>query len=239
MQSYTLQAKKRTSHGRKNYAMRAQGEIPAVVYGAIAEPISISVDRPTFVRLFKQAGESSIIELAVEGMSPLHVLIQDIQQDPLRNEAIHADFRAVDMTKKIEAEVKLRFVGESAAIKALGGTLVHPINAVRIRAFPKDLVPYIDVSIESLATFDDAIQIKDLVKSSDIELVGDPQQTVAFVAAPRSDEEMASLNAATVVDVTKVEVAKKKPAKEEGEEAAKDDKAGKAAPEAKAAAPKK
>ncbi len=233
MPTYTLQAKTRDLLGRKTNRLRAEGMVPAVVYGpALSEPKNILIERGAFTRLFKEAGESSIVELALEKGEPLHVLIQDIQQDPLRDEVIHADFRAVDMTKKVETEVKLRFVGESAAVKSLGGTLVHPIEAIKVRALPKDLVNHIDIDISKLTTFDDVIQVKDIAAPAGIELLLGASQTVALVAPPRSEEEMAELDKAVDIDVSKVEVAAKK--KEEPEEGA--EAPSEAAPKAEAPA---
>ena len=220
MQNFTLTAALRTATGRKTYGLRAEGIVPAVVYGAVEKTFAIQMDRGTFIRLYKEAGESSLIELQIEGQKPLHVLIQDIQVDALRGEVIHADFLALDMTKKVETGVKLRFIGESVAIKSLGGILVHPVDEILVRALPKDLPQHIDVDLSALATFEDAVQLKDLAAIPGVEFLGDVNQTVALVAAPRSEEELAELSKAVEVDVTKVEVVAKKKEAEEGEESA-------------------
>lgn len=225
MATQTLQAKKRTLIGRKTYHLRNEGIIPAIVYGTGTEPINIQVVHKEFAKVLKSAGESTIVELSVDGGASLHVLIQDTQSDPLREEFLHADFRAVDMTKKIEAEVKLHFVGESPAVKGLGGTLVRPMDEVRIKALPGDLLSFIEVDISALATFDDMIKVKDLPISKDIEVIEDPEAVVALVAAPRSDAEMDALNKAVEIDVTAVEKVEKKKEDadaEEGKDAKKD-----------------
>lgn len=217
MQTFTLTAAPRTVMGRKTYSLRVEGIVPAVVYGAMEKPLNIQMERNVFVRLYKEAGESSLIELQVDGQkSPMHVLIQDIQVDPLRGEVIHADFRALDMTKKVETGVKLRFIGESAAVKSLGGILVHPVDEIMVRALPKDLPQHIDVDLTKLATFEDAVQLKDIAVISGVEFLANLNQTVALVTPPRSEEELAELSKAVELDVTKVEVVVKK--KEEGEE---------------------
>jgi large subunit ribosomal protein L25 len=209
MTTPTLAASPRVHAGRKTYHLRNEGFIPAVVYGAGIEPKNIQVDRALFTRLFKTAGESTLVELALEGGAPLHVLIQDVQLDPLRDEFTHADFRVVDMTKKTEAEVKLHFVGEAPAVKALGGTLVRTVEEVRVEALPKDLVSFIEVDLSKLVTFEDAIHLKDLSIPAGVEFLDDMEQTVAIVAAPRSEEELADLNKAVEMDVTAVEKVEK------------------------------
>ncbi|OGL94908.1 hypothetical protein A2348_05475 [Candidatus Uhrbacteria bacterium RIFOXYB12_FULL_58_10] len=216
METLTLQAKKRDLIGRKTYHLRNEGVIPAVVYGVGTDPMNIEIVHNEFAKTFKSAGESTIVELAIGDGKAMHVLIQDTQIDPLRGEFIHADFRAVDMTKKIEAEVKLAFVGESPAVKSLGGTLMHPIEEVRVRALPMDLVSHIDVDVSKLVTFEDQILVKDLPVPSGVEILEDEDAMVAGVDAPRSEEELAELDTAVEIDVNAVEKVEKEK-KEEGE----------------------
>jgi len=218
METLTLQAKTRKLIGRKTYQLRNAGIIPAVVYGVGTEPLNIEVAHNEFARMLKTAGESTIVELAIDGGKSLHVLIQDMQTDPLRDEFTHADFRAVDMNKKIEAEVKLAFVGESPAVKSMGGTLVHPLDEIRVRALPRDLVSHVDVDISKLVTFDDQISVKDLPVPEGVEVLEDADATVALVAAPRSEAELAELDKAVEIDVNAVEKVEKEK-KEESENA--------------------
>lgn len=219
METSNLQAKTRTRMGRKTYHLRNEGIIPAVVYGMGMEPLNIEVSHKEFAKVLKSAGESTIVELSVDGAKSLHVLIQDTQTDPLREEFTHADFRMVDMTKKIEAEVKLSFVGESPAVKGLGGTLVHPMSEVRIKALPKDLLSVIEVDISVLATFEDAIHVKDLPIPASVEVIDDVDAVVALVAAPRSEEELAELNKAVEINVETVEKVEKKKAEADEKDA--------------------
>ncbi len=224
----TLAANIRTEKGRKNYLLREQSQIPAVVYGAGFTPMNIRVDRNTFLRVYKEAGESTIIELSVDAKTPVHALIQDYQLDPVRNDVIHIDFRAVDMTREIEAEVALHFVGESVAVKALGGTLVHPFEHLRVRSLPTVLPRFIEVDLSRLTTFEDAIHVEDLVVPDGVKILEEARATVALVAQPRTDAEMAELEAAVEVDVTKIEVTTAKKEEESGAEVAEGDKAEKA-----------
>jgi large subunit ribosomal protein L25 len=189
-----------------------------VIYGPATEPKSVSVDRKALLLAYRAAGESTLVDLSLDGGKPLKVLIQDLQYDPLTSEIIHADFRAVDLTKEITANIKLHFVGEAAAVKELGGTMIHALDEIEVRALPTALVHSIDVDVSKLKTFDETIKVADLVLPSGITLVDDLNETIAVVAPPRSEEELAELNKAVEVDVTAVEVEKKE--KKEEEEAA-------------------
>ncbi len=209
MSVLTLEAQRRTVTGRKTHAMRAEGKVPAVVYGVGTEPQNIVVDRNRFVKTYKDAGESSVVELVVDEKTALHVLIQDYQLDPLRGEVIHIDFRSIDMNKLIEAVVELTFVGESAAVKALGGTFSASHSSVTIKCLPSKLVRNIVVDISKLKTFEDVIRVEDLEVPEGVVIMDDLQGTIAAVSAPRSEEEMASLDSAVNMDVSAVAVEKK------------------------------
>jgi len=213
--SITISAEKRVVIGRDNWKTRAEGFVPAVVYGPAMEPKNVSVDRKALVLAFREAGESTLVDLVVNGDQAVKVLIQDLQFDPMSSEIIHADFRAVDLTKEITAKIKLEFIGESAAVKELGGTLVQALNEIEVRALPQNLVHLIEVDISKLKTFDDTIHISDLTFPTGVAAVDDLGDTVALVTPPRSEEEMAELDKALDIDVNAVEVAKKE--KKEGE----------------------
>ncbi|MCR4313797.1 MAG: 50S ribosomal protein L25 [Candidatus Uhrbacteria bacterium] len=234
MTEHILEAKTRTERGRKTSILRAAGAVPAVVYGSGTQPLNVSVDRNQFVKTYQEAGESSIVELKIDGATPLHVLIQDYQIDPLRTEYTHIDFRSVDMNKEIETEVELEFIGESLAVKALGGTFIPSLETVEIRALPSKLVRSIMVDMSLLATFDDVIRVSDLQVPEGVTILSDAELSIASVEPPRSEEEMKALDEAVEMDVTAVEVAKEKKEGEEGEGGE-----GTAAPDAKATPEKK
>ncbi|MBI5794521.1 50S ribosomal protein L25 [Candidatus Uhrbacteria bacterium] len=225
MNNLTLEAQARTQKGRKTNTLRAQGLVPAVVYGADTQPQSIVIDRNQFAKMYKAAGESSIVELVIDGRNALHVLIHDYQTEPLRDEVTHVDFQSVDMKKEIEAEIQLKFVGESPAVKALGGTLMASLDEVKVRCLPSKLVRDIEVDISKLVTFEDVIRLSDLTIPEGVTIVDDLHLSVASVTAPRSEEELKALDEAVVEDVTAVAVEKKKEEEPvEGAQAAPDEK---------------
>lgn len=215
MSEHILEATTRTEKGRKTEALRAEGLVPAVVYGAGTEPVSVTVDRNAFVKMYNTAGESSLVSLNIDGKDAVKVLIQDYQQDPLTDFVTHADFRAVDMNTPVEAVAKLEFVGESMAVKGLGGTLVKSLTYVTIKALPAKLVAALDVDLALLATFDDVIRAGNLATPEGVEVTSDPNATIASVAAPRTAKQMAALDEKPVEDVASVE----KAAEENKEEA--------------------
>lgn len=215
MEKLTLKAQARELSKKDLAAARAAGKIPAVAYGRGFENQYLLVDSQEFDKLYSAAGESTIVELAIEGKDPIGVIIQDLQKDPLTNKPTHIDFYQVRMDEKIEAEIELNFIGEPKAVKELGGILVKSRDSLAVKCLPGDLVKEIKVDVSDLATFEDIIRIKDLDIPAKIEVLDDENLTIALVTPPRSDEELKSLDEKITEDVTKVEAQNEKPAEEE------------------------
>ncbi|HAI73838.1 MAG TPA: 50S ribosomal protein L25 [Candidatus Moranbacteria bacterium] len=218
MNKVLLEAKARKELGRKTNKGRKEGLIPAVVYGRGIDAKNIWVKLLDFKRLIKKSGESTVIDLKIDGKDDRNVLIYETQKDPVRDNYTHIDFFQVRMDEEIETEVELEYVGEAPAVKELGGVLVKNIDAIEVKCLPADLPSGIEVDISSLKTFEDRICIKDLKISSKVEVSIEPETVVALVAPPRSEEEMSQLEQKVEADVTKVEGVVKETAPVEGEE---------------------
>lgn len=205
MTQFAITAEKRAVCGRKTKTLRADGQVPAVMYGYDIEPTNVTVERNDIEKLYRAAGESSVIELDLAGeKSP--VLIQDLQRDPITDFIVHVDFRRINLKEKVETAIRLELVGISPAVKELGGTLIQSLEEVEVEALPTALVPVIEVDVTVLKTFDDVLRVKDLTIPDGIEIGNDPQAAVASVQPPRSEKEMEALDEAVEADVESVEV---------------------------------
>ena len=106
--------------------VRRAGMIPAVIYGNGAKTEHLEVPVPEFERVFRKAGESTLVTLNITGEPSRTVIIHDIQRHYLTNKFQHIDFFEVKMNEKMTAKVPLVFNGTSLAVKANGGSLVAP-----------------------------------------------------------------------------------------------------------------
>lgn len=183
-----IKASKRVAKKESNKELREKGLLPAVVYGNI-ENQSISINRIEFEKTYLGGGESSLIDLVIDGGETIKVVVKEISKDPIREGIVHADFYAVDMSKKIIAETNLVFVGESRAVKEMAGTLLKNRESLEISCLPGDLLSHIDVDISVLETFEDAIKIKDLKLPEGVESVLDVNELVVSVARPTKEED--------------------------------------------------
>jgi large subunit ribosomal protein L25 len=200
---------------------RRQGLVPAVLYGHGLSSKSIEVDAKKFTKVVRAAGFSSLVNLKLSDGSEHAVLIRDVEHHPLKDAIIHADFYQVRMDEKIEAEVPLAFIGEAAAIKNLGGVLIRNLDTVKVSALPTDLPHNIEVDIASLTDFEKVIRVADIQAPSGVTLDHAPDEVVALVQEPRSEQEIEQLAAEVKEDVEAVEGVKKEEPPAEGEEEAK------------------
>jgi len=230
-----LTATKRDVFGRKTNKGRKEGLIPAVVYGRGIKSESLWVNKLDFERLITKSGESTMIELEIDGKNdPLrrssseasrNVIIYETQEDPVRGNYTHIDFFQVRMDEEIETEVELVFIGEenAPAVKELGGVLVKNMDSVTVKCLPAYLPSEIEVDVTSLNTFEDRITISDLKISDKVEIDLEPETVIALVSPPRSEEELTQLEEKVVEDVTKVEGVVKEASTEEGTEEKKEE----------------
>lgn len=183
--SYQLQAAARELTGKKVQQFRDEKRIPAVVYGFGVENTKLTVPQKDFLTVFSQAGETQIIQLHVENNKPVDVLIKEVQIDPVSGHTIHVDFQAIDASKAVHVYVPIHYVGEAAAVKTGGGSLIKKMYDIHVKCLPKDLVKYVEVDISVLKTFDDIILVRDVKLPENYTSLHDGGEAVATVVAPR------------------------------------------------------
>lgn len=220
-ENFVLEAQPRAITGKKVSQLRRQGLVPVTVYGPKAEPRNMQVPyRPLQLMLLK-AGGTNLIEIKADGKSTT-VLAREVQRDVLRNEILHVDFFALDMSAKIEIDVPVHYINESPAVESKIGILVSGPTVITIETLPSHLISVIDIDISTLVQIGDSIHVRDLNLGPDIAILNDPDEMIVRVSQPaaaRSEEEEAA-EAAAAAETTpgEVEIIKKGKADEEGEE---------------------
>ncbi len=205
----TLTATKRSKADNLD-KVRTNGMVPAVVYGARVENTSISVPSIDFDKVFKEAGESSTIMLALDGKN-IDVLIHDVQVDPVKSHVIHVDFLAIDMNKPVHVTVSLEFTGVAPAEKQGLGSLMKVLHEVEIKALPKDLPHAIPVDISVLETLENQIHVRDIILPNGVEMLTHIDEVVALVAPAKAEK----VEEEKPVDLSAIEVEKKGKKEEE------------------------
>lgn len=193
VQTFSLEAQERTATKKQTKNLRAEGIIPAVVYGREEKPVVIELNRKIFKKIYGEAGTSALIDLKIGDKPSFKVLAHDVQIHPVTAEPVHADFYKVKMDEEIKTEIPLEFFGESNAVKNLDGSLVTNRDNVEVECLPSDLVSEIKVDISVLKTFEDSITVADLKVPQGIKILTEPEEMIALVEEPRSEEELAEL----------------------------------------------
>ncbi|MGH2698718.1 MAG: 50S ribosomal protein L25 [Actinomycetota bacterium] len=224
MAEVKLAAKKRDATGKGPARQtRREGRVPATLYGRGVKPQSIDVNRRDLITAFHtDAGMNVLLELRIDGGTTL-AIARELQRDPVKGTLLHADFVAVDRTQKIEVEVPLHLVGESVGVKS-GGVLEQPHFTLHVRCTVTDVPDGIDADISALE-IGDALRVADLPPVANYTILNDPDEPLAIVAAPISEEELEAMEAEAGVEQEAPEMV--------GEEAEE----GEAPPEAEEAPP--
>jgi large subunit ribosomal protein L25 len=197
----TLAATSRAVTGKAVNHLRKDGLLPAVVFGRGVESTNVSLDAHEFETLRRKTSANTLVDLAIDGKKPRPVLVHGVQLHRVNQRPLHADLFLVRMTEEMVVEVPLVASGESEAVKLNGGTLLHPIENVRVRALPDHLPQSIAYDIASLVTFDDVVHVRDLVIPADVTLLTDGDEIVARVAPPRVEEEVAPTAAEALAEL--------------------------------------
>jgi large subunit ribosomal protein L25 len=188
MEQIELKAEPRQISGKHVKQLRAEGYVPAVLYGSKIKSTPIQIASKPLQKALAQAGGNTLISLQVGDKKPVLALAREVQRDTLRHHILHADFYQVVMTEKITVEVPLVFVGDAPAVKD-GGILVHGLDAVEVQCLPADVPHSIEVDLSSLTEFHSRVAVADLHLPPAVTMLSEPESLVAHIEAPRKAEE--------------------------------------------------
>src|SRR5665811_2367498 len=178
METLVISAQIREQKGRKVNKLRTQGFVPGVVYGYKKETQSIKIDSKEFKKVLRSAGESTLIDLKIGDKEEGKVIISEYQTDPVTDVITHVDLYQVRMDMKITANVPVKFIGESSAIKNDGAILAKSFDVLEIKCLPGNLIHVIEVDLALLEKIDDNIRISDLKLGDEIEILASPDATI-------------------------------------------------------------
>ncbi|KKT28255.1 MAG: hypothetical protein A3F50_02200 [Candidatus Yanofskybacteria bacterium RIFCSPHIGHO2_12_FULL_44_29b] len=212
-QKVELDAQVRAVLGSGVKALRRQGVLPGVLYGKGLESINLQIPLKDFSGVLKSAGESTLVYLNLDGKT-YPTIIHDVVYDPVTDEVLHADFYKVRLDEKIKAMVQASFVGESPAVRDLGGIFIRNVNELEVEALPQDLPHEITVDISNLKNFGDQILVKDIKLESGVKLTASEDEIVGTVQEPITQEQLEK-ELETKTSIEDVEVIEKKKPEDE------------------------
>ncbi|HEX3877898.1 MAG TPA: 50S ribosomal protein L25 [Bryobacteraceae bacterium] len=196
----TVAAEVRASRGKNEaHRTRAAGRIPAVVYGAFQDPVAIAISPKEILKIIRSStGYNTIFTLAVSGGETTPVMVVDQQVDPIRGTLLHADFKRIDLTKRIRVTVPVHTAGEPKGVKVQGGQLEIITRAIEIECLPDEIPESFTIDVTEL-------MVGQSKRASDVELAGStkllspPETVIAHIVTLRPEEtETATAEAAPV-----------------------------------------
>ncbi len=192
MAEVRLDAELRTETGKgPSRRARAAGRVPATIYGRGMEPLSVTIDRRAFVTaLHTDAGVNQLLDVHVGGDTVL-AITKELQRDPVKGTLLHADLVKVDRTTRIDVEVPVHLVGESEG-QNQGGVLEQQLHTLQIRCLPAEVPDAIEADVGPLG-IGDTLRVGDLRVAAGVEVLSDPDEVVAVVSTPISEEEFEAL----------------------------------------------
>lgn len=212
-----LKSKKRTVLGKKVKKLRKDGWLPANIFGQEIKSQAVSVPIKEFAKVYRIVGQTQILYLHLDDeKKELPVLIQNVQKHPITHQYLHVDFRHVNLEKKLQTAVPVKFVGESEAIKLNKGVLLTINEEIMIEALPNAIPQFIEVDLTSLKELNQEIKIKDVKPSGKYSIVDDPNKILVRITAHKEESTESQVATPETVEVTtekktKAETTEEKP----------------------------
>lgn len=192
MATATISATPRSETG-KGVArkLRAQHNVPGVLYGHHREPQPLVLDGRDFDRLIEHyAAETTVVELTVDGQS-VRTLIREIQRHPFKRQVLHVDFQALVAGEKVTVDIPIVLVGIPEGVRLTGGTLDQVMRELTVEVDPSDIPNHVDVDVSAL-NVGDSLHVSDINLPPGVEVQDDPETTICVVVPPRVAEEVAA-----------------------------------------------
>jgi large subunit ribosomal protein L25 len=183
-----LDAQPRTP-GTKNDArrVRREGKVPAVVYGAGKQSISVSVDPRQVSRILNsRTGHNTVFDLAMDG-ERTKAMIVDWQYEPIKGSLLHIDLKRIAMDQKLKVNVPIALVGEPEGVKTQGGILEQIFREVEVECLPGDIPNSVELDVSALV-FGMVLRVSDLPVNPKVKFISDPNQPVAHVITVKEEE---------------------------------------------------
>ncbi|MET7000290.1 50S ribosomal protein L25 [Chitinophaga defluvii] len=180
MKTITIEGQLRSEYGKKaTRQIRSEEQVPCVIYGG-AETVSFSAPIKAFKNLV-YTPDFQLAEIKLDG-KVYRCVLKDMQFDVVTDELAHIDLLELVEDKKVLVTIPIKLVGQSVGVKA-GGKLVVKLKALKVKAFPKDLVENIEVSVENLE-LNGNIRVED-VQAGNLEIMNSPRIPIASVVMTR------------------------------------------------------
>ena len=183
-----LQIQKRTTEGKKVKTLRNQGITPIHLYGSEFDSASMQVKMSELINILNLAGFSSPITLN-DGKNDIIAFAREVQRHPLTEQILHVDFQIVGKDDQVEVEVPINLIGESPAVKNLGGVLIKLMETIRVSSKVDTVPQSLELDISFIDSLEQSILVGEIEIAEGVQIVSDETFAVARVIPPRIEVE--------------------------------------------------
>lgn len=200
-----LSVTSRTVLGKQVRKLRKEGTLPGNVYGSDFKSTAVSMKYSDFAHVYKIVHETGVVYLQLD-KNEVPVMVKHIQRHPLDSSVLHVDFRKVDLTKKIIAEVPVKVIGVSGAVTQKGGILLYQSTHLSVEALPQDVPNAIEVDISVLKELGQDIKVSNLPKAEKYSVTNDVTKVIVSVTAHKEESVIAETTATAAPEVITAKV---------------------------------
>ena len=177
--------------GKKVGRLRRAGIVPVHLYGPGMEPRALQCNASQLIRVLATAGGATPIHITIQGEPGNHLAFaREIQWDPKRDDLLHVDLLAADVSRPVTAQVPIVLIGESAGARTVSGTVMHQLRTVDIQALPLEMPSEIQLDISVMEEPDSVIRVSDLLIPENATLLSDVEELVVRIELPRVEVEV-------------------------------------------------
>ena len=189
MATAQLSASPRTTAGKgAARTLRSAGQIPAVIYGHAREPLSLAIPAREVEKLLERvSAESTVIELTLAS-GVARTLIREVQRHPFKKQILHIDFQELVAGEKVSVNVPIVLLGTPDGVRVSGGILSQVMSELAIRVDPVNIPRRIEADVTHVV-IGHSLHVSDLKVPEGVEILDEPEATIAVVSAPKVEAE--------------------------------------------------
>jgi len=177
--------------GKKVARLRRVGIVPVHLYGPGMEPRALQCQASRLIRVLAQAGGATPISITIQGESGTHLAFaREIQWDPRRDDVLHVDLLAADVSRPVTAQVPIILTGESLGARGIGGAVMQQLRTLDVQALPLEMPGQIEIDLAFMDAADSTIRVSDLTIPETATVLTDSEELVARIELPRVAEEV-------------------------------------------------
>ena len=186
MATVSLSANSRDATGKgAARTLRSKGQVPAVIYGHGREPQPLVLNARDLDKMLSHIqAESTVSEVTVGGHTA-KTLIREIQRHPIKRQILHVDFQALVAGEKVTVSIPIVLTGTPEGVRLEGGVLDHTLREIEIEVDPSNIPDHVEYDVTNMV-IGDSVHISDLKVPEGVEVLDDPETSVAVLAAPRA-----------------------------------------------------